>query len=79
MPNILDYGGSDDKVSACNVGDPSSIPGLGRSSGEGNGNPLQYPLQYTPENPMDRRAWYATGWVTSLPINQYNLSITPYN
>ena len=36
-------GGSDGKVSACNVGDPGSIPGLGTSSGEGNGNPLQYP------------------------------------
>ena len=35
-------GGSDSKVSACNVGDLGLIPGLGRSSGEGNGNPLQY-------------------------------------
>ena len=35
-------GGSAGKESACNVGDPGSIPGLGRSSGEGNGNPLQY-------------------------------------
>ncbi|XDA72432.1 hypothetical protein R6Z07F_002713 [Ovis aries] len=35
-------GGSDGKASACNMGDPSSIPGLGRSPGEGNGNPLQY-------------------------------------
>ena len=35
-------GGSDSKVSAFNVGDPGSIPGLGRSAGEGNGNPLQY-------------------------------------
>ena len=35
-------GGSDGKVSAYNAGDPGSIPGLGRSSGEGNGNPLQY-------------------------------------
>ena len=35
-------GGSDGKVSACNVGDPGSIPGQGRSPGEGNGNPLQY-------------------------------------
>ena len=35
-------GGSDGKESACNVGDPSSIPGPGRSPGEGNGNPLQY-------------------------------------
>ena len=34
-------GGSDDKASACNAGDPGSIPGLGRSPGEGNGNPLQ--------------------------------------
>ena len=35
-------GGSDGKESACNVGDPGSIPGLGRSPGEGNGNPFQY-------------------------------------
>ena len=35
-------GGSDGKVFACNAGDPGSIPGLGRSPGEGNGNPLQY-------------------------------------
>ena len=38
------------KESACNAGDPSSIPGLGRSPGEGNGNPLQYSCL---ENPMD--------------------------
>ena len=37
----LDFpGGSDSKASVYNVGDPGSIPGLGRSSGEGNGNPL---------------------------------------
>ena len=35
-------GGSDSKESACNVGDPGSIPGLGRSPGEANGTPLQY-------------------------------------
>ena len=35
-------GGSDGKESACKVGDPGSIPGLGRSPGEGNGSPLQY-------------------------------------
>ena len=35
-------GGSDGKESACNAGDPGSIPGLGRSPGEGYGNPLQY-------------------------------------
>ena len=43
--------------SACNAGDPGLIPGLGRSSGEGNGNPLQYSHL---ENPMDRGAWQAT-------------------
>ena len=47
-------GGSDGKASACNVGDLGSIPGLGRSPGEGNGNPLQYSCL---ENPMDRGAW----------------------
>ena len=40
-------------VSVYNAGDPGSIPGLGRSPGEGNGNPLQY---YCLENPMDRGA-----------------------
>ena len=44
-------GGSEDKASACNAGDPGLIPGLGRSPGEGNGNPLQYSCL---ENPMDR-------------------------
>ena len=43
-------GGSDGKASACNAGDPGSIPGLGRSPGEGNGNPLQYSCL---ENSMD--------------------------
>ena len=50
-------GGSDGKESACNAGDPSLIPGSGRSPGEGNGNPLQYSCL---ENPMDRGAWWAT-------------------
>ena len=50
-------GGSDSKESACNVGDPGSILGLGRSPGEGNVNPLQYSgLQ----NSVDRGAWQAT-------------------
>ena len=44
-------GGSDGKESACNVGDMGSIPGSGRSPGEGNGNPLQYSCL---ENPMDK-------------------------
>ena len=60
-----------DKASACSAGDLGSIPGLGRSPGEGNGNPLQYSCL---ENPMDRGAWQATvhgvtvghDWVTSL-------------
>ena len=47
-------GGSDGKASVYNAGDPGSIPGLGRSPGEENGNPLQY---YCLENPMDRGAW----------------------
>ena len=45
------------KESACNTGDLGSIPGLGRSPGEGNGNPLQYSCL---ERPMDRGAWWAT-------------------
>ena len=49
-------GGAEVKASACNVGDLGSIPGSGRSPGEGNGNPLQY---FCPENPMDRGAWWA--------------------
>ena len=47
-------GGSDGKASVYNAGDPGSIPGLGRSPGEGNGSPLQY---YCLENSMDRGAW----------------------
>ena len=50
-------GGSDGKESACNSGDPGLIPGLGRSPGEGNGNPLQYSCL---ENSMDRGTWRAT-------------------
>ena len=51
------------------TGDPGSIPGLGRSPGEGNGNPLQYSCL---ENPMDRRAWWAT--VHGVAQNQTRLS-----
>ena len=50
-------GGSEVKASACNVGDPGSIPGLGSPPGEGNVNPLQYSCL---ENPMDGGAWQAT-------------------
>ena len=63
-------GGSDGKESACNAGDPGSIPGSGRSPGEVNGNPLQYPCL---ENPMDRGAWQASvhgvakSWIQLVP------------
>ena len=50
-------GGSGGKASARNAGDLGSIPGLERSPGEGNGNPLQYSCL---ESPMDRGAWRAT-------------------
>ena len=49
--------GSDGKESACNVGDPGSIPGLGKSPGEGNGYLRQYSCL---KNPMDRGAWGPT-------------------
>ena len=49
--------GSDSKEPTCNAGDPGSIPGLGRSTGERNGNPLQYSCL---ENPMDGGASRAT-------------------
>ena len=45
------------KESACNAGDPGSIPKLGRPPGEGNGYPLQYSCL---ENAMDRGAWWVT-------------------
>ena len=55
---ILNFPGGDiGKEAACNAGDPGLIPGLGRSPGEGNGNPLQYSCL---ENPMDTGAWQPT-------------------
>ena len=58
---ICDYphtcGGSECKESACSAGHPGSIPGLGRSPGERNGNPLQYSCL---ENYIDGGAWWAT-------------------
>ena len=50
MGTFTDFGGSEGKASACSVGDLVSIPGSGRSLGEGSGNPLQYSCL---ENPMD--------------------------
>ena len=53
----LDFpGGSDGKASAYNAGDPGSVPGLGRSPSEGNGNPLQYSCL---EDTMDGGTWRA--------------------
>ena len=49
-------GGSDDKESVCNAGHPGSVPGSRRSSGKGNGYPLQYSYL---KNAMDRGAWLA--------------------
>ena len=62
-------GGSGSKESACNVGDMGSIPGLGRSPGEGNGNPFQYSCL---GNPMDRGAWQAS--LHEVKKNQTGLS-----
>ena len=54
----LDFpGGSDGKGSVYNAGDPDSIPGLGRSPGEDNGNSFRY---YCLGDPMDRGAWKST-------------------
>ena len=52
--SVLGSSGPDSKASTYNAGDQGSIPGLGRSSGEGNGNPLHYSSL---ENPMDRGVW----------------------
>jgi len=57
MASLLGFpGGSEVKAPACDVGGLGLILGLGRSPGEGNGNPLQYSCL---ENPMDRGAWWA--------------------
>ena len=65
-------GGPDGKEFACSVratGDRGSVPGLGRSPGEGNGNPLEYSCL---ENPTDRGAWQAT--VHGVAMSQTRLS-----
>ena len=66
--------GLDSKESTCNAGDPGSIPGLGRSPGEGNGNPLQYSCL---GNPMDRGACWAT--IHGVPKNWTQLSDFHFN
>ena len=55
--NINNFGGSDGKESVCNVEDPGSIPGSGRSSGEGNGYPFRYSCL---ENSMGKGVLWAT-------------------
>ena len=63
------------KESACSAGDPGSIPGLGRSPAEGNGNPLQYPCL---ENLMDRGAlWAAVHGVTKSRARLSDKRATP--
>ena len=62
-------GGSEVKNLPPNAGDTGWIPGLGRSPGEGNGNPLQYSYL---ENPMNRGAWQAT--VYGVAKNQIRMS-----
>ena len=62
-------GGSDSKASAYNVEDLGSIPGSGRSPGEGNGKPLQYPCL---ENPVDG----GTCWATDPPWGRKELDMT---
>ena len=74
-------GGSVSKEDTCNAGDPALIPGLGRSAGEGNDNPLQHSCL---GNPMDRRTWQAIdhglamvghGLATKQPTTIYMTSI----
>ena len=60
-------GGSDSKESACNAGDPGSIPGWGRSPGEENGNPLQYYSWGFPCSSVDKTAAYNAGDLGSVP------------
>ena len=61
--------------SACNAGDIGSVPGLGRSPGVGNGNPLQYSCL---ENPKDRGAWQATVYGVARDMTE-QLTLWMYN
>ena len=62
-------GGAVVKNPPTNVGDTGLLPGLGRSPGEGNGNPLQYSCL---GNPMDREAWWATAHAVAKSRTQLN-------
>ena len=66
--------GSVGKESACSVGHPGSVPGFGRSPGEGNDNPLQHSCL---ENPMDRGTWRAT--VHRVTRVEHNLATKPHH
>ena len=68
-------GSSDGNESVCNAGDPGSISGSRKSSGEGNGNPLQYSCL---ENPRDRGAWQATVHRVLIGIGIWNLTTLLY-
>ena len=69
-------GGSDGKESACDAGDPASVPGSGRSPGEGNGYPLQYACL---ENSNNRRMWWATahGVTEELDMSEQLSTLAP--
>ena len=67
-------GDSDSKGSICSAGDPCSIPGLGRSPGEGNGHPLQCSFL---DNPMDRGALWAT--VHGIAKSEANRATSPFS
>ena len=75
-------GGSDGKMSTCNVGDLGSVPGLGRSPGGGHGNPAQYSCL---ENPMDRGAWQAAvhsvaqSWTQLKRLSKHMLNLYIYH
>ena len=64
---IIFPGGSADKETTCSAGALDSVPGLGRSLGEGNGNPLQYSCL---ENSLDRGAWWATVLAVAKSLTQ---------
>ena len=67
--------GSVGKETACNAGDPGSVPVLGRSPGEWNGYPLQYPCL---ENPIDRGTWKVTVLgITKSRKGQNNKALPP--
>ena len=61
------------KESTYSTGDVDSVPGLGRSPGRGNGNPLQYSCR---ENPIDRGAWWVTKSWTQLSTHSCNITLS---